>query len=82
MTSIIDGLAMLNNILETKVVTWTNWFFHFKMFVKFFLRIEHETFIRSSNNLLLNNVEQVLNASENLDWSFEVNQLSRIRENI
>jgi hypothetical protein len=37
------------------------------MFVKFFLRIEHETFMRSSNNLLLNNVGQVLNAFENLD---------------
>jgi hypothetical protein len=49
------------------------------MFVKFFLRIEHETFMRSSNNLLLNNVGQVLNAFENLDWTLEINHLSRIR---
>ncbi len=67
MTSIINGLAMLNNILETKVVTGTNHFFHFKMFVNVFKKIKHEIFMRSSNNLLLNNVGRVLNAFENLD---------------
>jgi hypothetical protein len=59
-TSIIDGLALLYNILETKVMTWTSQLFSFQMFVKFFLRIEYETFMRSSNKLLLNNVGQVL----------------------